>query len=149
MRTTSPQRRRVDRRKFFEEVRANAFMGTFLGRDLTASMRGFATIAGVSGLSAIRFAGVSIRRCCRSDLECIAAAAAISQDHLRIIDRRLRAVDELLTRLARDFGVTEAIYRGPPAALRVPRPGQGRGLMVADSAPDEPPASPLFAQAGE
>jgi hypothetical protein len=39
--------------------------------------------------------------------ECIAAAAAVSQDHLTIIDRRIRAVDELLTRLARDFGVTK------------------------------------------
>ena len=68
-------------------------------------MRGFATIAGASGCRH-PICSVSIGDAVKR-FECIAAPAALSQDHLRIIDRRLRAVDELLTRLARDVGVTK------------------------------------------
>jgi hypothetical protein len=51
--------------EFFEEVRANAFMGAFLAPIHRASMRGFATIVGASGFRR-PICSVSIRRCYRS-----------------------------------------------------------------------------------
>ena len=91
--------------KFFEEVRANAFMGTFLApiHRVYARLCHHCGRLGLSPSDLQCFDPAMLSK----RFECIAAAAALSQDHLRIIDRRLRAVDELLTRLARDFGVTK------------------------------------------
>ena len=89
----------------FEEVRANAFMGTFLApiHRVYARLCHHCGRLGLSPSDLQCFDPAMLSK----RFECIAAAAAVSQDHLRIIDRRLRAVDELLTRLARDFGVTK------------------------------------------
>jgi hypothetical protein len=91
--------------EFFEEVRANAFMGAFLApiHRVYARLCHHCERLGLSPSDLQCFDPAMLSK----RFECIAAAAAISRDHLRIIDRRLRAVDELLTRLARDFGVTK------------------------------------------
>ena len=89
-------------REFFEEVRANAFMGAFLApiHRVYARLHYHCESLGLSPSD--------LQQLGRAASEEVSEATQINRGNLSFVNVRLRiALDTLVTRLARDFGVTK------------------------------------------